>query len=348
MSRELDFSVIIPCRNEVRYLADFLRDLTMQEGLDDLNWEILIADGMSEDGSRELLEDIAARESKIRIIENSGKIVPTGLNEAIELARGEMIIRLDVHSRYASDYLRTCLDVFEETGADNVGGAYRACAEGSMQRAIAAAFASRFAVGGASSHFADYEGWVDTVFLGCWKRSKLIELGMFDENLVRNQDDELNIRLIRSGGRIWQSRAIRVDYFPRNSFRGVFRQYYQYGYYKVAVIRKHRIPTSARHLAPGMLAAGLILPLPLLPFVDGLWMFWALLAGTYLSFLLVGALKIASSAGWDLLPRLPAVLACFHLGYGTGFLQGLLAQVSKGFSPGKRARRARRPEEPQE
>jgi len=344
MPGELDFSVIVPCRNELRFLPGFLQNLKSQEGLEGRRWEVLIAEGMSDDGSRELLDDWADREPGFRIVENPGRIVPTGLNRLLRLARGEVIIRLDVHASYAPDYLASCLRVLEETGADNVGGAYRPRGEGRTQRAVAAAFPSRFAVGGARSHFQDYEGPVETVFLGCWKRSKLMELGLFDEKLVRNQDDELNLRLVRSGGRIWQSASIRVDYYPRSTLRGLFRQYFEYGYWKVSVIRKHRIPTSARHLVPGMLAAGLILPLPLLPFFGTLRILWMGLVGAYAAFLALGSLRIAAKAGWGLLHILPVILACFHLGYGLGFLRGTAALA--GAAGKRRPRPARNPGEP--
>src|SRR5690606_13880859 len=145
---------------------------------------------------------------RIRVIDNPRRITPTGLNAAIRAARGDIIIRMDVHTQYAPDYLRRCVEVLEETGADNVGGAQRASGDSFRSRVFRAAFHSPFAVGGAKAHAADYEGYVDTVFLGCWHKSTLFRVGLFDETLVRNQDDELNLRLVRMGGKIWQSRKI--------------------------------------------------------------------------------------------------------------------------------------------
>ena len=167
---------------------------------------------------------------------------------------------MDAHSEYASDYIRQCLQVLDETGADNVGGPWIARGEGYIGLAIAAVFQSPFAVGGARGHNPEYEGEIDTVYLGCWRRELFDRIGFFDEELVRNQDDEFNLRLVRAGGRIWQSPRIRSWYRPRGSLRDLFRQYLQYGYWKVRVIQKHRRPAAIRHLAP----AGLVISLALL------------------------------------------------------------------------------------
>src|SRR5262249_41018531 len=155
-----------------------------------------------------------------------------GLNQAILAAQGEIIVRIDAHTEYAGDYITQCVQVLEETGADNAGGAWRTKADGFIAQAIALAFHSPFSAGGARSHDVDYEGCVDTVIYGCWRRQRLVELGMFDEELARNQDDELNLRITRNGGKIWQSSRIRSWYRPRASLMALLRQYSQYGYWK--------------------------------------------------------------------------------------------------------------------
>jgi hypothetical protein len=170
------------------------------------------------------------------------------------------------------------------------------------------------------------------VTYGCWRKETLLGIGLFDETLVRNQDDELNLRLIRAGGTIWQSPRIRSWYRPRNSLSALFRQYFQYGFWKVAVIRKHRLPASWRHLAPGAfvltnltlpLAAPLAWGLGATSFARWLGWGWVVQAAAYTVLLLSASAATAAKRGWDLLPVLPAVFAVYHVSYGLGFLAGL-------------------------
>jgi hypothetical protein len=192
-----------------------------------------------------------------------------------------------------------------------------------MSRAVAAAFQSPFSAGGARGHRTDYDGPVDTVYLGCWPKRTFDVYGLFDEDLVRNQDDEHNLRILRAGGIVWQSSLIRSFYAPRGSLTALFRQYYQYGYWKVRVIRKHRLPASFRHLVPGLFVVSLSACLLGSPFVPLLGFLGLLEAGAYLIFLLAASAVTAGRTEWRLAPLLPAVFATFHVGYGVGFLRGL-------------------------
>jgi GT2 family glycosyltransferase len=223
---------------------------------------------------------------------------------------------MDAHSEYASDYVRECLAVLNETGADNVGGPARTRASGYLQRTIAAAYHSRFASGGAKFHNVEYEGPVDTVPYGCWRRATLERVGLFDESLIRNQDDELNLRIVRSGGRVWQSPQIRSWYWPRASLRALFAQNFQYGFCKVAVIRKHGRPASWRHVVPGV---AVLLGLALI--IAAMFWRWPLaVAGVYVIASAIASVVTARRHGWDLLPVLPVVFATYQVAYGLGFL----------------------------
>ncbi|HXG24696.1 MAG TPA: glycosyltransferase family 2 protein, partial [Chthonomonadales bacterium] len=192
-------SLILPCRNEAGHIEACLRSVLAFEPPPG-GFEVIVVDGMSEDGTREIVEQLAAEDPRLRLLDNPERITPCALNRGIGAARGEIIVRIDAHTEYAADYLCKCLEVLSETGADNVGGPWVARGRTYLQRAIAAAFQSPFAVGGARGHKANYEGPVDTVYLGCWPRTVLEQIGLFDEELARNQDDELNFRLIRAGG----------------------------------------------------------------------------------------------------------------------------------------------------
>ena len=315
-------SIVIPCRNEARSIVPVLDSILAQD-FGSGEWEVIVADGTSDDGTRTILERYQHMEPRIRVIDNPSKAVPAGLNMAIRAARGDTILRMDAHTSYAPDYVRRCVETLDAAAAENVGGPARTCPNGYWGRAIAAAYHSAVACGGAKFHDPGYEGWVDTVPYGCWRKSTLLRIGLFDERLIRNQDDELNLRLRRAGGRIWQSPDIVSWYRPRSSLKNLVLQYFQYGFWKVAVIRKHRIPASWRHVVPptfvtanlAIPAAGLVVP--------GLTVLWAAMIALYLLVCIVASADCARKKGWMLLPALPLVFFAYHTAYGAGFLAGM-------------------------
>lgn len=314
-------SVIAPCRNEAGYIVDFCRNVAEMLLPEGWSLEVLIADGQSDDGTRELLRQWCISDVRFRWVENPRRIVSTGLNRCIEASRGEVIVRLDIHSQYADDYLLQCVQVLQATGADNVGGAWRAEGVSRMQKAVASAFQSPWVAGGARSRDIGFDGEVDTVYLGCWPRATFAKVGGFDEDLVRNQDDEHNLRIRRAGGRIWQSPAIRSTYYPRGKLSQVFRQYSQYGYWKPFVIRKHGQPAALRHLVP----AGFVIALLASALAAMLGAGWplVLLLDAYIVLLavaLIGMREQANSVGKAL--RIVAVIGAYHIGYGWGSICG--------------------------
>ncbi|MGH6648936.1 glycosyltransferase family 2 protein [Aquabacterium sp.] len=349
-------SVIVPCRHERDHIEAFCRSVAAQIVPEGWSLEVLIADGQSQDGTRERLAAWCQSDPRFAMLDNPGRIVSCGLNRCIERARGEFIVRLDVHTVYAPDYIAQCLATWQATGADNVGGPWRAEGvagpQGTVQRAIAAAFQSRWVAGGALSRDLAYEGEVDTVYLGAWPRQTFERFGGFDETLVRNQDDEHNLRIHQGGGRVWQSASIRSTYFPRASTADVFRQYRQYGYWKPFVMKKHGQAAAWRHLIPGLFVGVLNLLLVLL-FVLSLWASWGIEPGAVTqdavaravwvvlalcaaqALLYVGAvgavcLLIARQQGMDLLPHLPRVIAAYHFGYGLGSIRGWFDALLRG------------------
>jgi succinoglycan biosynthesis protein ExoA len=333
----IQVSIIVACRNEGKHIRAFMDSLLTQD-MNGISWEAIIADGMSDDGTRQSLEEYHARRPELIVVDNPGRIVSTGLNAAIRAARGEVVIRMDGHTRYAPDYCRRSLDILEQTGADNVGGPARTHAVAPRARAVAAAYHSRFSTGGARFHDENYEGWVDTVPYGCWRKSTLLTFGLFDETLVRNQDDELNLRITRAGGKVWQSPAIVSWYSPRSTLSGLFRQYFQYGFWKVAVIRKHRLPGSWRHVVPiGFVLANIILPASMViskavgaaPWFTITGFAWLAMISAYALATLIASILVARERGWSTLPYLPGVFAAYHLSYGLGFLVGLRWCFSK-------------------
>jgi glycosyltransferase involved in cell wall biosynthesis len=315
-------SVVVPCRNEKDHIESCIRSILAQEpppgGL-----EVVIADGMSNDGTRDVLLRLARENECLRVVDNPAQITACGMNAGIRVARGRYIAVMGAHNTYAPDYLRQCVETLEEQGVDNVGGAMICSAKSWLQRAIAVAHHSPFAVGGARWHDIDYEGPADTVFGGAYRREVFEQIGLFDEELVRNQDDEFNLRLIRAGRKIWQSPRIKSWYTPRGSLGALFRQYMQYGYWKVRVIQKHKLPASVRHLIPGCFVLSLILLTLAAPLWSVAAWVWLGVVGMYVVCNFLVSCFEATTNGRTLLPLLPFVFAAYHFGYGYGFLRGI-------------------------
>jgi glycosyltransferase involved in cell wall biosynthesis len=319
---EITVSVIVPCRNEILHIESCVRSILKQD-LDVGNLEIIVVDGMSGDGTREQLDKLTREDGRVRVINNPQCITPCALNIGIRESSGQYVAIMGAHNRYATDYLRQSISVLQETGADNVGGAMFCEAQSWLQMAICVAHHHPFSVGGASWHNTNYEGKTDTVFGGVYRREVFGAIGLFDEELIRNQDDEFNLRLKKAGGKIWHSPRIKSWYMPRKTFKDLFRQFFEYGYWKVRVIQKHRMPSTRRHLVPGIF----VFLLGILPVLSFWWSstfwFWLGTIGLYIVINFIVSLKVAFSKNLKAFPLLPFVFACYHFGYGLGFLRGI-------------------------
>jgi GT2 family glycosyltransferase len=312
-------SVIIPMRNEQAWIDRCLGSVLGQDYPRD-RMEVLVADGLSTDASARMLAELAERDPRVRVVENPGLIVPTGLNLLIAAARGDIIARIDAHTVLGADYLRRGVELLERTGASNVGGPM-ICRGGSpIADAIAVAMGSRFGIG-ATFHFATGEVDCDTVYMGMWPRRVFEEVGLFDEEFVRNQDDELSYRIRKSGGRIVCSPAMKSLYQNRESWKTMAGQFWQYGVWKVRVLQKHPRQMSIRHFVPPAFQAGVALSL----LVGVVWQpaLWTGLAAVALYTGVIGA--VAASGPGDLAAkaRLGLALVLIHQCWANGFLVGL-------------------------
>ena len=315
-------SVLMPIRNEAATIHRSVGAVLAQDYPHD-RMELLIADGMSTDATRSIIRNLDSREIEVRIIDNPGLIVPTGLNRAIEAATGEIIVRIDGHTIVAEDYVRQCVAELLRSGADNVGGKMNAVGTTPFSHAVAEATSSPFGVGGARFHYSNEEEWVDTVYLGTWHKELLQRLGGFDEEMVRNQDDELNFRLRKNGGRVLLSPKIHSRYYPRGTPRSLWKQYFQYGYWKVRVMQKHPRQMSLRHFAPPTFALAISLLGLLSVFHWAALVLLLGLIGTYLCANLAICLSQARGSKASLFSRM-TVYTTLHLSYGFGFLLGLV------------------------
>jgi glycosyltransferase involved in cell wall biosynthesis len=318
-------SVIMPVRNEGAFIARSLGAVLAQDYPAEL-MQVLVADGMSDDTTREIVEELAGAHPAhaVEIVDNPGGIVPTGFNAALARASGQVIVRVDGHTVIAEDYVSACVAAIEETGADNVGGRMDAQGSGRVGEAIALATSSRFGVGDSHFHYAEGQHWVDTVYLGAWRREVFARVGSFDPEMVRNQDDEFNYRLRAAGGRVLLTDRIRSRYYSRATLRTLFRQYRQYGFWKVRVLQKHPRQMSLRQFVPPAFAAAVVGGAVLAPRNRGIRRLWAGTLAAYGLAAATASVSVARRSGWRHLPLLPLAFGAMHLGYGGGFLAGLV------------------------
>jgi succinoglycan biosynthesis protein ExoA len=313
-------SVLIPCRNEAKHIEQCLADIyrfTPPTG----GFEVIVIDGMSSDGTRAILFRLQKRYPDMIVLDNLQLTVPYGMNMGIQHAKGEYIVRADARCIHPKSYLCDLVELSEKTGVDNVGGVLvPEFGNTYTQKAVALAYKSRIAMGGALRDRGDFIGETDTVYGGCFKRKRLLEVGMYDEAMVRNQDDELSFRLRERGGKIVQDGRIKIQYYPRNSFWHLFKQFMQYGYWKVSVIKKHPQQASLRHFLPAVLVLGFVTLGLLIPFtIYGLYGF-LIFSGSY--FLAVGLFSFRSAyeLSWRLLPGLIFAVFLIHVSFGMGFI----------------------------
>jgi succinoglycan biosynthesis protein ExoA len=323
--------VIVAARNEEGFIEDCVRSLLEMDAPTG-GFEVIVAEGRSADRTREILDRLVNANDRLRVVDNPKQIAPAAWNAAIREARGRYIAIMGAHARYPRDYIVRCIEFAERTGADNVGGPAIAEGKSYAQRANAASHHSPFSVGGASWHSLEYEGPARTVFGGFYKRDLFDRVGYFDEELVRDSDAEFNFRLELHGGKIYQSPSIHSWYEPRGSTLTLFKQYRQYGYWKVRILQKHGRTPAIRQYVPAVFVSGLVV-LVVAALAAGLLgaeppatisrdALVAVLA-SYALILAIASVTTAAQYGWSLLPILPLTFASYHAGYGVGFLTGI-------------------------
>jgi len=323
MSSDLpSISVIIPTYNEQHYICECLDSVLAQDYAADLV-EVVVVDGDSTDGTAASIDAYAAKTGRVRRLRNPRRIVPHALNLGIGAARGAIIARVDAHTTLEPDYLREGVSALRRTGADNVGGPMVARGGGRVGDAVAVATSSPFGIG-AYFHFGTEERFVDTVYMGMWPREVFSRVGLFDEELVRNQDDEFNYRLRKLGGRVLMTPRMRSSYQNRQALRPLARQFYEYGLWKVRVCQKHPRQMSWRHFVPPAFVLALLLLLPVWWMAAGLGMLGLLAVMLYL--VAVGAASWRAVRGTQRasLVWVALVFVTIHLMWGWGFLVGLV------------------------
>ena len=317
-------SFILPIRNEFEGIKKTLQSIVSQ--IIDDDFEIIVADGNSSDGTREILKNLQNNIPNLILIDNPEKIVSTGFNRALNESKGDIIIRVDGHCEIAPDYIQKCLECLEKINTDCVGGATEHVASGLVGKSIKLAQSSFFGVGGVSFRKKVEEGeYVDTLAFGAYKRGVFNQLGGYDEELVRNQDDEFNFRMIQNDMKIWLDPSIKSTYTQRNSFMGLFKQYFQYGFYKIRVMQKRKGLASWRHVVPGLFVLTLLFGLSIFLF-SGNTIPILFLCIPYFSFSLFATIfeLIKTPSNFISVMMLPATFFILHFSYGLGFLLGII------------------------
>jgi len=306
-------TLICPVFNEEKYIFNILSFFLESEPDEK---EIYFIDGGSIDCTIQIIKIAAAQNPRIKLLFNPNKYVPFALNLGIQNSKGDPIIRLDAHTVYSKDYCIRILEVFKETNADIVGGPMIKKGVTLFQKAVAYCTSTSLGIGNSKIHQSDYSGISDHVYLGAWRRELFSEIGYFDVRLIRNQDDEFHYRAKSRGKKIFLSSKIKSEYFPRNSIKKLFTQYFQYGLFKPLVLKKVSSEFKYRHIIPSIFVIYLI-TMPL-------WyknIFLCLVFFTY--FLLVTIFAQLAILSFRSKILCLIIYPTIHIAYGLGFLIGL-------------------------
>ena len=315
-------SLLVAMRNEANYISACIESLFCQDYPQD-RLEVLIYDGQSEDKSKAIVENLIHNRTNYHLFDNPKKIQAAAWNLGIQKSTGDIISIVSSHAEFASDYVSKAVETLLRTQADMVGGTVRARSQGGVGETIARAISTPFGVGNARFRFTDVEEFTDTVFMGFCRRAIYQRIGGFDEDLVRNQDDEFSNRLKKAGGKIICNPDIISYYYNRATIGSLWRQYFQYGFWKVRVLQKHPRQMSLRQFVPPVFILALLFS-ALLAFIPVFRSLSIVVPLAYLVANLGASLWIASKRNWRSLPLLPIVFTILHISYGLGFLFGLV------------------------
>lgn len=321
-------SVICPIYNEEKYIGKCIESILAQDySKDDL--EVIFADGMSSDRTREIVSNYSKNYPWIKLIDNPDRIVPTALNKAIEVSLGNIIIRLDAHAEYPSNYFSTLCRELISLNADNVGGVCVTLPvnDTPTAKAIASVLSTKFGMGNSSFRVGVNKiTQVDTVPFGCWKREIFDIIGKFDIDLIRNQDDEFNGRLTKSGGKIFLLPDIEIKYYARDKIWKVAKMFYQYGLYKPLVNKKLGSPATFRQFVPLCLVIGLIVGLFLSLIFNKFWLIYTIGVLCYIFIAFYFSIKYSKNIKQSLVQTYTYIVV--HLSYGWGYINGIWKVLS--------------------
>jgi cellulose synthase/poly-beta-1,6-N-acetylglucosamine synthase-like glycosyltransferase len=315
-------SIIIPMRNEGNHIHSCLESVVAQDYPAE-SMEVLVVDGGSTDHSCRVVERYVQQYANLTLLDNPQQITSSACNIGVQHAQGQIIAIVSAHTTLAPDYLRQCVVALHRSGAEGVAGVMNPIGGGYIGRANSLALSSPFGAGDSKFHYAREEGLVDTIPLPAYRREVFDKVGLFDEEMVRNEDFELNYRIRKSGGKLFLSPTIRFYYTPRSSLPALWRQYFQYGRWKVRTLQKHPASLRWRQALPPIFVSSFLGSFVLSFFWTPVRWLFLFIAGCYLLADLVASTIAANLGGWRYLPILPIVFATIHFAWGLGFLYGV-------------------------
>ena len=314
-------SFIMPILNEEKYLAEAVESIFEQKGIENSNIEVILALGPSTDNTNQVAEGLKSR-FLVKTVPNPTGKTPAGLNLAIGQVSNDVVVRVDAHSVLSPNYTSLALEILNETGAANVGGLMKAQGQGAFQKAVAWAYRSRIGLGGGSFHVGGKAGPSDSVYLGVFRTQTLRSLGGFDEEMIRGQDWELNLRIRESGQIVWFDPRLEVTYFPRSKLSKLAKQFFDTGAWRAQLTRRHLGRANLRYFAPPLAVLGM--GLGLIAFFFGFGGFFGLFPSfIYSAFVLLSGIT-AKELNLGSKLALLVVLPTMHMSWGSGFLSGLL------------------------
>ena len=323
-------TIILPCRNEEKFIGPCL-DSIIANDYPKNNLEILVIDGMSDDKTRKILKDYSQKYNFIKIIDNPKKFIPLALNIGVKNAKGEFIVRMDAHSVYNKNYISKCIKYLKEYEVDNVGGIWKIMPSEKtlINKAIALVSSSFFGAGNAYYRTGYSKGlkFVDTVFGGCYKKDVFKKIGLYNENLVRSEDMEFNLRLKKAGGKILLVPEIVTRYYPKSTLKEFFKHNFLDGIWTIYPL-KFGLSLKLRHYIPFVFIFSLIVPLTLSVFFKPMIYLFLFIIGLYLFTSLFFSISIAiKEKNFGFVFLLPLAFACRHFGYGLGSLIGFIKLI---------------------
>ena len=317
--------------NEKKYIKEFIESVLRQDFEKNL-LEFLLIDGMSQDGTRNIIKNYCKKYDFIKILDNIKKNIPSALNIGIKNAQGKYIVRMDAHTYYYPDYISSCIEIIKTGNYQNVGGPTVLGHKNRMQKIISEAHYSLFALGGGKSHNKNYEGLADTVSFGTFEKNYLLKIGLYDENIKFAEDDDLNFRIIENNGKIFITPEIKFIYYPRDNLISLFIQYFKYGTWKMAVIKKHKKPARISHLVPVCFVIFLVFFPVISIFNKYIYFFTCIIFFLYIFLDLIFSFKKNSKLNF--FDKLILFFTHFiiHVSYGLGNIFGIFKFFKKNFS----------------